>query len=142
MVSLSGESAYLDASTIIYALEGLARFGNLKAVLLDRLDAGELVAVTSQLTLVETLVRPRKAGDLRIEQTYRVFLQPSRSLSVEPITLAVLERVVDLRARFGFKIPDAIHLATGMAVGCTVFVTGDAQWARAGVRVVHPADLA
>jgi hypothetical protein len=50
MVSLIGRRAYLDANTIIYAVEGLASFANLKRGLLDPLDAGAFTAVTSELT--------------------------------------------------------------------------------------------
>jgi len=50
--------------------------------------------------------------------------------------------VIELRAQFGFKTPDAIHLATGLLAGCDLFVTGDQAWSRAGITVVDPADVA
>ena len=142
MVGLSGKHVYLDASTIIYALEQGLQFANLKSGLLDPLDAGAFTAVTSEITLVETVVGPRKAGDVNTEAKFRVFLTPSSKLGLEPISLAVLEKVIDLRTQFGFKTPDAIHLATGMLAGCDVFVTGDQAWSKAGVTVVDPADVA
>jgi predicted nucleic acid-binding protein len=46
-----------------------------------------------------------------------------------------------LRAQYGLKIPDAIHLATGILAGCTLFVTRDASWKKAGVAVVEPQDV-
>jgi len=69
------------------------------------------------------------------------FLRPSPNLHIEPISLPVLEKVIELRARHGLKIPDAIHLATGILAGCTVFVTCDASWAKTGVTVVEPQDV-
>jgi predicted nucleic acid-binding protein len=50
--------------------------------------------------------------------------------------------VIELRAQFGFKTPDAIHLATGLLAGCDLFVTGDQAWSWAGITVVDPADVA
>jgi predicted nucleic acid-binding protein len=141
MVSLNGHRAYLDANTIIYALEGFAQYTNLKTGLLDPLDAGAFIAVTSEITLVETVIGPRKAGRANDEAVFRTFLTPSASLLLEPVSMAILEKVIDLRAQFGFKIPDTIHLATGILAGCTVFVTRDASWGKTGVPVVEPQDV-
>ena len=71
MVSLSGHRVYVDASTVIYALEQVSQFPNLKSGLLDQLDAGTFTAVTSEITLVETVVGPRKAGDITIPEIER-----------------------------------------------------------------------
>ena len=105
------------------------------------MDAGAFTAVTSEITLVETVVGPRKAGDVNAEAKFRAFLTPSPKLAIEPITMAVLEKVIELRTKHGLKIPDAIHLATGFLIGCTVFVTRDASWKRTGVTVVEPQDV-
>lgn len=141
MVSLVGHHVYLDANTIIYAIEGYSQYANLQTGLLVPLDAGDFTAATSEITLVETLVGPRKAGDETTEADYRAFLTPSGSMSILPITSPVLEKVIELRVQYGFKIPDAIHLATGILAGCTVFVTRDMAWLKAGVTVINPTDL-
>ena len=60
---------------------------------------------------------------------------------LRPIDLAVLERALDLRL-LGLKTPDAIHVATGMLESCDVFLTRDKEWAKAGVTVVDPGDVA
>lgn len=48
MVSLAGHRVYLDASTVIYALEGVPQFPNLKAGLLVTRDDEKYTAVTSR----------------------------------------------------------------------------------------------
>lgn len=141
MVDLSGRRAYLDANTIIYAVEGVSTFWNLKPGLLDKLDAGAFIAITSELTLVETITGPRKAGRADDEAVFRKLLTPSRCLTLEPITLAVLEKAIELRAQSGLKTPDAIHLATGVIAGSDLFVSADKSWSRVGVMVVDPADI-
>jgi hypothetical protein len=45
MVSLYGHRVYLDANTVIYAVEGLPHFANLQTGLMVPLDAGAFVAV-------------------------------------------------------------------------------------------------
>lgn len=141
VVSLKGKRVYLDTNTIIYALEGIPEFANLKAGLLDPLDKGELIVVTSELTLVETIVGPRKSGSKSDEAIFRAFLTPSANVVLEPISMQVLEKVIDLRAQFGFKVPDAIHLATGMLAGCDAFITNDSHWSKAGVTVIDPSTV-
>jgi predicted nucleic acid-binding protein len=141
MVSLKGHRVYLDANTIIYAIE-LHHFPNLKTGLLIPLDQQEFNAVTSEITLAETIIGPRRAGNVANEQLFRNFLVPTSNFFIEPITRAVLEKVIDLRAQYAIKIPDAIHLATGILAGCDLFVTGDQAWSKTGVTVVDPADVA
>lgn len=98
MVSLTGHRVYLDANTIIFSVEGLPGYVNLKTGLLDLLDAGRFTAVTSELSLIETITGPRKAGKPKDEAAFRRFLTPSVSLHLEPLTLSVIERVIELRA--------------------------------------------
>jgi len=143
MVSLKGHRVYLDASTVIYALEGLSQYGNLKTGLLIPLDKLEFVSVTSRLTLLEALVFPLRNGDQIGEQNFRAFLTSSSHKIIEPVSDAVLEKATSLRAQYlGLKTPDAIHLATGILAGCDLFVTGDQSWSKTGVTVVDPADIA
>ena len=92
-------------------------------------------------TLLETVVGARKARDAGAESVFRTFLSKRSPVEVRPIDAAVLERAIDLRL-LGLKTPDAIHVATGMLEGCDVFLTRDKDWARAGVTVVDPADVA
>ena len=42
----------------------------------------------------------------------------------------MIERATELRARYNLKTPDAIHYATAVEVGATVFLTGDRALAR------------
>jgi predicted nucleic acid-binding protein len=46
------------------------------------------------------------------------------------MSAAIIERATELRARYGFRSPDAIHLATAIDAGAIVFITGDASLAR------------
>ncbi len=139
MVSLKGHKVYLDASTVIYALEGLPQYANLKDGLLIPLDKLEFTAVTSGITLMEALVYPRRHGDRVGERNFRRFLTASSHKIIEPVSELILEKATDLRAQIpSLKTPDAIHIATGILAGCDLFVTGDQAWSKAGVKVVDP----
>lgn len=54
-----GERVYLDTNIIIYAVEGFADYADQIHALLEAMDTDEIVAVTSELTLAETLVRSK-----------------------------------------------------------------------------------
>ena len=41
------------------------------------------------------------------------------------ITANIIEQATDLRVRYNFKTPDAIHLATAIEENVDVFLTGD-----------------
>ena len=110
--------------------------------MLQPLDSGAFTAVTSEITLVETSVGPRKRGDSKAEQELRFVSDSFCKVDAGAGHPIVLERVIDLRSQFALKILDAIHLATGILSGCDLFVTADQPWNRAGVAVVDPADIA
>jgi predicted nucleic acid-binding protein len=42
----------------------------------------------------------------------------------------VIERATDLRASYGFKTPDALHLASAIEEKADVFITGDSKLAK------------
>ena len=54
----------------------------------------------------------------------------SRGFRVLDITAPVVDRATEFRARYRFKTPDAIHLATAFEHKADVFVTGDLDLGR------------
>ena len=136
-MSLKGLRVYIDTNIAIYCLERLADFPNLKSGLIEALDEASLIGVTSELTLLETLVGPRKVNDLAGEAGFRKFLTPSARMVVRPVDTQVIERAIDLRL-LGLRTPDAIHVATAILEKCDVLLTRDQDWARSGIRVVDP----
>ena len=89
------------------------------------MNVGEVLVVTSELTLAETLVGPIKTNNLLIQQTYRSFLTTTAVLEVVPISRRILEEAAQLRATSKLKLPDAIHLATALQSQCDSFLTND-----------------
>ncbi len=117
---------YLDASAAIYLIEGSAAVRAQVAAHIAQADkdpAGRLLA--SRLARLECRVKPLLAGDAAMLATYDAFFTRAR-LSILDVSAAVLDRATELRARHGFKVPDAIHLATALEAGADAFLTGDA----------------
>jgi PIN domain-containing protein len=66
-------------------------------------------------------------------------------MRVAEITTSIIERATDLRARYGGRTPDAIHLATAIDKHADQFLTGDAVSARCTevpVKVLRPREPA
>jgi predicted nucleic acid-binding protein len=126
---------YLDANAIIYSLEG--RPGLRKAVLgtinAARASGGGAL-ITSRLSFLEVTVKPYRNGDTPLLDRYAEFF---RSFVMLEVTSAVVHRARDIRAQFGFQVPDALHLATAVEEKADVFLTGDAKLLRFGDVVVR-----
>ena len=125
---------YVDSSALIYTLEAPQIYPRLQTEFFDLFKRGDLTMVTSWITLAEVLIKPLQAGDTLTASGYRAFFSPSIYFEIVPVDQDVADRAAQLRSSLGFKLPDAIHLATGARANCSHFLTGDAQWARAGVR--------
>lgn len=118
---------YLDTNIFIYALEGYPAFRSTLTALFEALDRHELLAVTSELTLAECLVKPLLDHHAEREAAYRQVLQSTASLLVVPVSRAVLIAAAHLRAEVNLKLPDAIHVATARLSACTAFLTNDTR---------------
>lgn len=132
---------YFDTAPLIYSVEKHAVYWpTLRTFWLTvRRDAIEVV--TSNLTLLETIVKPTKENDQRLVQAYTKLLTVSQIEFFE-ITTQILKDAARLRALQNFKTPDAIHAATAIAAGCGYFVTNDPNFRRlSDIEVVILDDL-
>jgi predicted nucleic acid-binding protein len=116
---------YLDSNVIISIVEATSAYGVAQARFIKRLDAGEIEALTSELTLAECLVKPIADRNLGAIKAFMTFLDGRPELPVLPIDRATLLNAARLRGELGNKLPDAIHVATALAAGCDRFVTSD-----------------
>jgi predicted nucleic acid-binding protein len=67
---IKGERIYLDTNIIIYAMEGHPEYASSLATLFAAIDEGKLSAVTSELTLAESLVKPMMDDKAHLQKIY------------------------------------------------------------------------
>jgi predicted nucleic acid-binding protein len=128
---------YLDASPVIYSVETVAPYA---AVVDARLAASSVVRVASDLTRMECRVKPLRSQDTALLQDYDDFFAADVS-EIVPLTRAVIDRATEIRAQFGFKTPDAIHLAAASEASCDLFLTNDHRLDRftgIAVEIIEP----
>jgi len=116
---------YIDTVTIIYAVEQTPTYGVLLDLLWSRLQSGNLEVLTSELTLMETLVMPIRNSDTFLVDAYERLLR-SPQMQLIPISQTILKEAARLRATTpSLRTPDAIHIATATTSSCTQFLTND-----------------
>lgn len=125
-IAFPGEGpVYFDANVLIYTVEGIEPYASLAQPLWDAVDAGDLAAITSQLTLLEVLVRPLREGDAEAAARFREILLCTVGVSCRTVDLTILESAARVRAAYRLRTPDAVHAATAVASGCNFLLTND-----------------
>jgi len=115
----------LDTAVFIYYVEEHADFLPVIEPVFAGVDAGRWSAVTSSLTLLETLVVPYRAADTALAERYETLLSRSRGLTLRELNRPLLRAAAHLRAVLPVKTPDAIQLAAALGARCTAFLTND-----------------
>jgi predicted nucleic acid-binding protein len=120
---------YVDTNTVVYRVERTEPYYSVLAPAWEALDLGRSEMITSELTLLEVLVKPLREGNPVLASFYRTVLLGS-DLSCHPIDRATLEVAASLRAAYRLKTPDAIHAATALRNGSSMFLTNDTGFRR------------
>lgn len=115
-------AAYLDANAIIRFVE---TDDDLLGILLERARRGALRLCTSEFTLAEVLVLPIRENNIELLEIYEELFSPGGDIDIVPVDRAILRRSAELRATFGSRAPDAIHVATAALAECSIFVSSD-----------------
>ncbi|WP_435008859.1 type II toxin-antitoxin system VapC family toxin [Tundrisphaera lichenicola] len=92
------------------------------------LAAGDQMTV-SNLVRMECRIGPLRSGDRARLAIFDGFFA-SPQVRFAPLTAAVFDRAAEIRARYGFKTPDSIHLAAAVESGCDRMLTRDSRLLR------------
>ena len=111
---------YLDACLLIYLVERHPRWGD--AVAKAMVSAAEAKFGISPLVKFECMVGPAKRGDPVLERAYVDVFDLFVPLAMPD---SVYLQAAQLRARFGLKSPDALHLACAQHHRCDALWTND-----------------
>jgi predicted nucleic acid-binding protein len=115
---------YVDTVIVIYSIEKFPSYFPLLEHLWQKLQTGTIQVMTSEITLLETLVMPIRQSNTDLIRRYEALLF-SPEMSLVPINQSILRSAATLRAQTNLKTPDAIHAATALNRSCTLFLTND-----------------
>ena len=122
-----GALVLVDSAPIIYFLEQHPKFGPRFQPLFDRHGAGEIVFAVTTMTMAEVLVGPFGASEEALAKRYRAVME---SWQVVNLTAEIAESAARFRARLKLKLPDAIQVASAIAVGADALVTHDRYFSK------------
>lgn len=130
----SGALLLLDSAPIIYWLESHQMFANRFQHLFTRHALGDLAFAISTITIAEVLTGPLGAGDEVLSKRYRAVLE---SWQVVELTADIAESAARLRAKLKLKLPNAIQVASALAINADALVTYGRDFAKVkGLRVL------
>ena len=122
---LHGKKVGVDTAPVIYLIEAHATYIESVRRFFAAVDAGDIQAVTSTVTLLEVSVQPLRRGAVELARRYRDILLNSPGLSCLEVSSDVAEDAARLRATYNLRTPDAIQLATAIRSGASTFLTND-----------------
>jgi len=111
--------AYLDSSAVLDLLDpGSLRHEQAKWTL----ETESRTWCASDLVRLECLIRPLREKNKEAETEVKEILGKMECLAIAP---SAYDLAANLRAEFGLRTPDAIHLATALINECEEFWTND-----------------
>jgi uncharacterized protein len=115
---------YLDSCIVIYLVQGPDPVRDAVLQALRPTDQPAPQAWFSALTRLECRTWPIRERALDLLAQFDDFFA-SRDLRRTRLTVAVFDLATELRAAYGIKTPDAIHLVAAIHWGCDEFWTND-----------------
>lgn len=134
-----------DADVLIYAAIPNHELGRRVLALFPNeptTKTGSVAGIGSVLLIPELLTKPLRDGAEAEVQALAALLG---RLELRPTDEATAELGASLGARYGLRAPDAVHLATAVAVGADRFITnnsGDFAKTITEVDITYPSELA
>jgi predicted nucleic acid-binding protein len=125
-MKLNQESVvFLDTAPLVYLIENHGTLHQPVLAFIRQCIRDRVQLVTSLITYIEVLTHPERLGRSDLAARYRMFLTNSEHLSIHPINIQVADECVRIRAKYGFKTPDAIQLAVSHVCGASLVLTND-----------------
>ena len=116
---------YLDTAPIIYLVERVVPYVTAVEARLTSVanSDDEVILVISDLSRLECRVKPLRDADADLLRDFDEFFAALDQ--IVPLSRAVVDEATRIRAVYGFKTPDALHLAAAVASNCDIFYTND-----------------
>ena len=122
-----GGLVLVDTAPIVYVLEAHPQLTRRFQPLFDLQAAGDIQFAVTTTTIAEVLTGPLAAGEEALAKRYRAVME---SWQVINLTADLAESAARFRAALKLKLPDAIQVASAMAVNADALVTHDRDFSR------------
>ena len=134
----------VDTMVFVYHLQDHPTYAPLTHAIFKAWEEGRNFGITSVITILEILVKPKRDGNFEATRDYEELLTTFPNLRILDIDLQVAILAADLRAKYAIRTPDALQIATAVCAGASGFITNDEQLkqvAEEGIEVLLLDDL-
>ena len=134
----------VDTMVFIYHLQDHPTYAPLTHAIFEAWEEGRNFGITSVITMLEILVKPKRDGNFEATRDYEELLTTYPNLRILDVDLQVAILAADLRAKYAIRTPDALQIATAVQAGASGFITNDEQLkqvAHEGIEVLLLDDL-
>lgn len=112
----------LDSNLFIYHFENNPKFSVFSVKVFDKLSKGTLRAVTSIISVIETLSYPAPSAVVKnIQEAFATI----PNLNIMDVDHKIALEAARIRREYKFRLPDSIQLATALAGRVQAFITND-----------------
>lgn len=126
MEKLKGKVVGLDTMVFIYHFEENRTYSPLTFSIFESLEKGNFNGITSVLTLLEILVKPKRENNSLLTERYKLLFENFPNLQVKEINENIADIASSLRANYNINTHDAIQIATSLEAKADIFITNDA----------------
>lgn len=113
----------LDSQIFIYHFENNPVFKPLTMTLFNLMEQGKIIGVTSILSILEIIVKPKEKQEHHIVNEYKFLLNTFPNLVVGKVDEDVIDLAASLKANYSCDTTMAIQLATAKLYDATCFIT-------------------
>ena len=115
----------LDTATIIYFLEKHPRYYQTAKEIFKRIETGKISANISTLVFTELLVPAYRTKEYKHAEKIVHILSNFPNLKTIPMDTKISTAAAKVRAMYGLRTPDAIHIATALESKSRGIITND-----------------
>ncbi len=115
----------IETAPFIYYTENRPVYVDKMREIFRIMNEGQFEAVSSTIALSECLTKPIKENDHTLINQFNSLFENTYLLTLIPVDAAIARQSATLRAKYGLKTPDALHIATALETGCHAFLTND-----------------
>jgi len=121
----AGKRVFIDTAPLIYFIEDKNSYRKILTEFMAHVEAGDVILVSSTLTLMEVLVQPLRMNRHDIVKSYEEIMTRSQSLQLVELDIFGARKAAEIRAKYNFKTPDAIQMAIALLSKADIFLTND-----------------
>lgn len=134
---------FLDSAPVIYFVERHPVYCRILEPVFMRLEAKDLIAVTSPITLAECLVLPMRLERMEVIEAFLEIVGGERSAVFVPLRRDTARMAADIRSRYNLTLTDSFQVAAALQGNSDALLTNDRDLSKVtDLRVILVEELA